>query len=252
MNSIRKVFEEKENVNIGYIVAGYPSLDFTKEFLVRLSETNLDLLEIGIPYSDPLADGKLISEASFTASQAGVTTDTVFDLLFSVKEKCSKPLIFLVYYNLIFAYGIDKFIEKSAQVGIKGIIIPDLPYEESKEISEKLKAHHIAFIPLVSVTSEERISKIASLGDGFIYAIGSLGVTGTKQVDLERLKNFISEIKNVSELPVSLGFGIRTNEDVKKMRQYVDGVIVGTSIVELTSSGNVESTVNEINKLFEV
>ena len=96
MNSIRKVFEEKENVNIGYIVAGYPSLDFTKEFLVRLSETNLDLLEIGIPYSDPLADGKLISEASFTASQAGVTTDTIFDLLFSVKEKCSKPLLFLV------------------------------------------------------------------------------------------------------------------------------------------------------------
>ena len=115
-----------------------------------------------------------------------------------------------------------------------------------------MKKNNISFIPLVSVTSKERISKIISLGDSFIYAIGSLGVTGTKQIDLERLKNFISEIKNVSELPVSLGFGIRTNEDVKKMRQYVDGVIVGTSIVELTSSGNVEFTVDEINKLFEV
>ena len=251
MNSIRKVFEEKENVNIGYIVAGYPSLDFTKEFLVRLSETNLDLLEIGIPYSDPLADGKLISEASFTASQAGVTTDTVFDLLFSVKEKCSKPLIFLVYYNLIFAYGIDKFIEKSAQVGIKGIIIPDLPYEESKEISETLKAHHIAFIPLVSVTSEERISQITSLGDGFVYAIGSLGVTGSQQVDLDRLESFVSQIRSKSQLPISLGFGIKTNEDVKKMRKYADGVIIGTSIVSLTTSGDIETTIEQINNLFK-
>ena len=238
MNSIRKVFEEKENVNIGYIVAGYPSLDFTKEFLVRLSETNLDLLEIGIPYSDPLADGKLISEASFTASQAGVTTDTVFDLLFSVKEKCSKPLIFLVYYNLIFAYGIDKF-------------IPDLPYEESKEISEKLKAHHIAFIPLLSVTSEERISQITSLGDGFVYAIGSLGVTGSQQVDLDRLESFVSQIRSKSQLPISLGFGIKTNEDVKKMRKYADGVIIGTSIVSLTTSGDIETTIEQINNLFK-
>ena len=170
----------------------------------------------------------------------------------SVKDKITKPLVFLVYYNLVFAYGIDNFIEKCVKSGIKGIIIPDLPFEEAHEISKKLKKNNISFIPLVSVTSEERISKIASLGDGFIYAIGSLGVTGTKQVDLERLKNFISEIKNVSELPVSLGFGIRNNEDVKKMRQYVDGVIIGTSIVELTSSGNVEFTVDEINKLFEV
>ena len=170
----------------------------------------------------------------------------------SVKDKITKPLVFLVYYNLVFAYGIDNFIEKCVKSGIKGIIIPDLPFEEAHEISKKLKKNNISFIPLVSVTSEERISKIASLGDGFIYAIGSLGVTGTKQVDLERLKNFISEVKNVSELPVSLGFGIRTNEDVKKMRQYVDGVIVGTSIVALTSSENVEFTVNEINKLFEV
>ena len=170
----------------------------------------------------------------------------------SVKDKITKPLVFLIYYNLVFAYGIDNFIEKCVKSGIKGIIIPDLPFEEAHEISKKLKKNNISFIPLVSVTSEERISKIASLGEGFIYAIGSLGVTGTKQVDLERLKNFISEIKNVSELPVSLGFGIRNNEDVKKMRQYVDGVIIGTSIVELTSSGNVEFTVNEINKLFEV
>ena len=209
--NVSDIFKEKEKVNIGYIVAGYPGIDFTKEFLLNLDKTSIDILEIGIPYSDPLADGKLISNASFIASEAGITTDTVFELLTSVKD-----------------------------------------YEEAHEISEKLKKNNIAFIPLVSVTSEERISKIASLGDGFVYAIGSLGVTGTKQVNLKRLKTFISEIRNASKLPVSLGFGIRTNEDVKNMRQYADGVIIGTSIVDLTSSGNVENTINEINKLFEV
>ena len=171
-NTITTVFIEKEKVNIGYIVAGYPSVDFTKSFLSNLDRTAIDILEIGIPYSDPLADGKLISQASFAASQAGVTTDTVFDMLASVKDKVHKPLVFLVYYNLVFAYGIDAFLQKCEDVGISGLIIPDLPYEEAQELVEKLRAHHIAFIPLVSVTSEGRIASIASLGDGFVYAVG--------------------------------------------------------------------------------
>ena len=119
----------------------------------------------------------------------------IFKLLTSVKDKITKPLVFLVYYNLVFAYGIDNFIEKCVKSGIKGIIIPDLPFEEAHEISKKLKKNNISFIPLVSVTSKERISKITSLGDGFIYAIGSLGVTGTKQVDLERLKISSQKLK---------------------------------------------------------
>lgn len=164
-NSINAVFAAKEKVNIGYIVAGYPNVDFTKAFLSQLDRTAIDILEIGIPYSDPLADGKLISQASFAASQAGVTTDTVFDLLSSVKGQVHKPLVFLVYYNLIFAYGIDAFLEKCVAVGIRGLIIPDLPYEEAQELVEKLRAHHIVFIPLVSVTSQGRIAPIVSLGE---------------------------------------------------------------------------------------
>ena len=161
--NISNIFSEKKKVNIGYIVAGYPSTDFTREFLLNLDRTSIDILEIGIPYSDPLADGKLISNASFIASEAGITTDTVFKLLTSVKDKITKPLVFLVYYNLVFAYGIDNFIEKCVKSGIKGIIIPDLPFEEAHEISKKLKKNNISFIPLVSVTSKERISKITSL-----------------------------------------------------------------------------------------
>ena len=147
--TITDIFAEKKNVNIGYIVAGYPSTQFTKEFLTKLDDSAIDILEIGIPYSDPLADGKHIAEASFAASQAGVTTDVVFDLLNSVKEKVHKPLVFLVYYNLVFAYGVEAFVKRSAEVGIKGMIIPDLPYEEATEVAQLLNAHNIAFIPLV-------------------------------------------------------------------------------------------------------
>lgn len=255
MNSIKSVFdlkkEKNEKINIGYIVAGYPNVEFTKKFLQSLDETKIDILEIGIPYSDPLADGKLISEASFKASQDGITTDTVFNLLEEIKNEVTKPLIFLVYYNLVFSYGVDNFIKKCISSNIKGLIIPDLPYEETKEIFEKTNENNIDLIPLVSVTSQDRIEKITSLGSGFVYAIGSLGVTGSKQVDLPRLDEFIKNIRTKTELPVSLGFGIKNNDNVKTMRNYSDGVIVGTSIVDLTSSNDVNFTISEINKIFE-
>ena len=245
------IFREKEKVNIGYIVAGYPNVDFTKRFLQNLNNTALDILEIGIPYSDPLADGKLISHASFLASEAGVTTDTVFDLLIEIKNDISKPLIFLVYYNLVFAYGIDEFIKKCRKANIKGLIIPDLPYEEAFEMSEKLRENNIALIPLVSVTSGNRIKKIVSQGDGFIYAIGSFGVTGSKQVDLSRLETFINKIHKVSDLPISLGFGIKNNDNVNTMRKYADGVIIKTSIVEFTQKNDINYTIQKINELFK-
>lgn len=255
MNSIKNVFEKKkqngEKTNIGYVVAGYPNLEFTKNFLENLDKTSIDILEVGVPYSDPLADGKLISEASFTASEAGVTTDTVFDLINEVKEKVTKPLVFLIYYNLIFSYGIDKFIKKCVECGIKGLLVPDLPYEEAKELFEKAKKNNIDFIPFVSVTSQDRIEKVASRGSGFVYAIGSLGVTGSKQVDLPRLEKFIENIRTKTDLPVSLGFGIKNNDNVNTMRKFADGVIVGTSIVEITKSDNVSFTIEKINELFK-
>ena len=255
MNSIQNVFERKrqngEKTNIGYVVAGYPNLEFTKNFLENLDKTSIDILEVGVPYSDPLADGKLISEASFAASEAGVTTDTVFDLINEVKEKVTKPLVFLIYYNLIFSYGIDKFIKKCVECGIKGLLVPDLPYEEAKELFEKAKENNIDFIPFVSVTSQDRIEKVASRGSGFVYAIGSLGVTGSKQVDLPRLEKFIENIRTKTDLPVSLGFGIKNNDNVNTMRKFADGVIVGTSIVEITKSNDVNFTIQKINELFK-
>lgn len=250
-NTIAKVFQEKEKVNIGYIVAGYPTVAFTKEFLKSLDRSALDILEIGIPYSDPLADGKRIAEASFVASQAGVTTDVVFDLLEEVKGAVEKPLVFLVYYNLLFAYGVEAFIKRSAEVGIRGVIIPDLPYEEAVAIVPLLKAYQIAFIPLVSVTSGARIAQIVRLGEGgFIYAVGSLGVTGSQPVSLKRLEAFVAEIRKQTSLPIALGFGIKNHDDVETMRHYADGVIVGTSIVLLTQERPVEEVIESIGTIF--
>ena len=195
MNKLKNIFDKKKNVNIGYIVGGFPDIDYTRKFLLNLEKSPVDILEIGIPYSDPIADGKVISEASFKAAQNNITPDTIFDLLISEKGNIHTPLVFLIYYNLIFAYGIDNFIKKSAEAGITGLVIPDLPYEEAHEFIEKLNENNIAFIPLVSVTSKDRIPKLVSQGNGFIYAVASLGVTGTKQVSPDRLTDFIHKIK---------------------------------------------------------
>ena len=250
MNKLKKVFKEKKNVNIGYIVGGFPDTNHTREFLLNLKKSPIDILEIGIPYSDPIADGKIISEASFIAAQNNVTPDTVFDLLISEKNNIQTPLVFLIYYNLIFAYGIDDFIKKSVEAGITGLIIPDLPYEEAEELTEKLKKNDIAFIPLISVTSKNRIPKLVSQGSGFIYAVASLGVTGTKQVSPDRLTDFIYEIKEHTELPVAIGFGIKNREDIKKLRNSADGLIVGTSIVKLTEKYTPDELIPELQKLF--
>lgn len=233
----------KNGANIGYIVAGYPSLDYTREFMNSLDSSAIDILEIGIPYSDPLADGKTIAEASFQACNNGVTTDAVFDTLAKCKTK--KCLVFLVYYNLIYAYGEDRFLRRAKEIGIDGLIVPDLPYEESFEFNVKCASLAIALIPLISVTSSiERIAKIVRNARGFIYVIGALGVTGSKQSPLERLKNLCKKIREFTSVPLAVGFGLRTNEDVKSTKQYANGAIIGTQIVK--SSG--ECKVSELNE----
>lgn len=248
MDKIRKAFSDKK-ANIGYIVAGYPNLEYTKEFLNLLDESCLDIIEIGIPYSDPLADGKLISMASFEACQNGVTTDSVFDMLGCVKTK--KALVFLVYYNLIFAYGEDRFLAKAKEVGISGLIVPDMPYDESGEFFTKCKYLRLCLVPLVSVTSQDRITKILQNADGFVYAVGALGVTGSRATPEDRLKDLIEDIKSKTKLPVAIGFGIKTNEDVRRTKKYADGAIVGTSIVELQGKLNIQELSNAINDIFK-
>ncbi|ANE35404.1 tryptophan synthase, alpha subunit [Campylobacter iguaniorum] len=246
MDKIANAFKNK--ANIGYIVAGYPSSDYTKEFLNSLDESVLDIVEIGIPYLDPLADGKLISMASFEACKNGITTDKVFEILKGVKT--SKCLVFLVYYNLILAYGEDKFLQNARECGMSGIIVPDMPFDESEEFRAKCLKFNLALIPLVAPTSKDRTKDILKNASGFIYAVGSLGVTGGSQTSLNSLKDMIDGIKENTNLPVAIGFGIKTNEDVKRTKLYADGTIIGTKIVELTQKCNVKELNKEIEKLF--
>lgn len=246
MDKFKKAFENK--ANIGYIVAGYPSLEYSKEFINALDKSALDILEIGIPYSDPLADGKVISEASFSAVQNGITTDSVFDMLKTCKTE--KVLVFLVYVNLVFAYGVDKFLQKCVECGISGLIIPDLPYEENEEIFGKCQNLGLSLIPLISVTSEHRAPRLLSRSSGFIYGVGAIGVTGTKQTPIDRLKNMVADLHKMSDLPVAIGFGIKDNESVNLAKSYADGAIIGTAIVEKSDKMGVGELNAQIKNLF--
>lgn len=245
MKSIENAFKNK--ANIAYIVAGYPNIEHTKDFLENLDNSKIDLLEIGIPYSDPISDGQVIEKAALKALENGVNTDIVFDILQNAKTK--KPLVFLVYYNVIFAYGIDNFIQKAKKCGIKGFIIPDLPFEENRALSKKLKKHGISLIQLVSLTSEGRVEKIVKDATGFIYTVGVMGITGGKKATAERLETLVKKIKAYTKIPVAIGFGIKTNEDIKQMKNISDGAIVGTRVVEICGEYP-ENSVQKVDELF--
>lgn len=249
MDKIAAAFNRKK-ANIGYIVAGYPSIEHTKEFLINLDDSCLDMLEIGIPYSDPLADGKLIANASFTAVQNGINTDTIFEILKDCKDKFKKPIVFLVYFNQIFAYGVQEFIKMSSDCGVSGFIVPDLPFEESEQIAKLCKQNNLSLIPLISVTSAYRIDKILKLGSGFIYAIGAIGVSGSKSASKERLTELVTKIRQKSDLPVAVGFGIKTKDDAKEVKSYADGAIIGTEIVRLTALYQGKELMDKIAELF--
>jgi len=249
MDKIARAFNGKK-ANIGYIVAGYPSAEHTKEFLANFDASCLDLLEIGIPYSDPLADGKLIGQASFETAAKGVNTDGVFEILRECEGKFSKPVVFLVYFNLIFAYGVEKFVKTSKERGVSGLIIPDLPVEESDEIAKICAEAGVCLIPLISVTSAYRADKILKSGSGFIYAIGAIGVSGSKRASKERLEALVRELKSKSDLPVAVGFGVKNREDADEVKGYADGAIIGTEIVRLTAEFRGEELNSKIAALF--
>lgn len=242
MSTLSNAFSK--NANIGYVVAGYPSMEHTKSLLLNLDNSSLDILEIGIPYSDPIADGAKIQEAGLKAIQNGVNTDDVFELLYSVDVK--KPLVFLVYYNLILAYGINLFVQKAKRAKIQGFIVPDLPFEENKDLFLALKEAGIALIPLISASSTTRIKKILSRAAGFVYCVAVVGITGGKKLPLKDLQNLVANVKSQTKLPVAIGFGVKTKEDVQELRGVADGVIVGTKLVEFCESSNTLELIDDL------
>lgn len=237
MSRIGKKFEELagKTAFIGYITAGDPSIDKTKDLVLALEKGGCDIIELGIPYSDPVADGPVIQLAAQRALDNGATIDKIFDVVKDIRKVSQIPLVFLVYYNSIYAKGIETFVKKCVEIGVDGLIIPDLPLEERDEILPFIKGNDIDLIPLVAPNSGDRVEKILENGGGFVYCISSFGVTGTREEFDDSIGEYLKEVKKVSELPLAIGFGISTRKDVEIFEKLANGVIVGSALVKIVS-----------------
>lgn len=232
MNKISRAFENGKAF-IGFVTAGDPDLETSEKIMLKMAEAGCDLIEIGIPFSDPIAEGPVIQEANLRSLSQGTTTDKVFELTERVSKQIDIPLVYMTYLNVLFKYGYDNFLEKAVKSGISGVIIPDLPFEEKQELQSVAEKYGIDVISLIAPTSENRIKMIASDAKGFVYAVSSLGVTGTRSEITTDLDAIAKHIKDVTDVPVAIGFGINTPEQAKKYADIADGVIVGSAIVKI-------------------
>ncbi len=218
---------------ISFITCGDPDLETTEKLLPCLEAAGADLIELGIPFSDPSAEGPVIQAASQRALARGVTTDKIFAMVERARDKVKVPLVFMTYANLVFSYGIEDFVRRAKEVGIEGLILPDVPYEEKEEFEEICQKYQLGFISLIAPTSGERIPMIAREAQGFIYCVSSLGVTGVRDSITEDIGAMVSQVRQVSSVPVAVGFGISSPEEAKRMAAAADGVIVGSAIVKI-------------------
>ena len=218
---------------IGFLTAGDPTIEKTVEYVLAMEEAGCDLVEIGIPFSDPVAEGPVIQEANIRALSNNTNTDDVFEAIRQIREKSDVPLVFLTYINPVFYYGYDKFFKRCQELNVCGIISPDLPYDEKDEILEVTHKYGIDIISLIAPTSKERIQMIAREASGFIYVVSSLGVTGMRSEIRTDLKSILEDIKEVTDVPAAVGFGINTPEQAENIAKVADGVIVGSAIVNI-------------------
>ena len=232
MSNIRKAFE-KGKAFIPFITCGDPSLDISEQLVYAMEEAGVDLIELGIPFSDPTAEGPVIQEADNRALAGGVTTDKIFDMVGKIRKKTQIPMVFMTYANVVFSYGTEKFIGKAAELGMDGLILPDVPFEEKSEFADVCRSHGIDLISLIAPTSHERVSMIAAQAEGFVYCVSSLGVTGVRSSITTDIGAMVSLVKAQKDIPCAVGFGISTPEQAQKMAAQADGAIVGSAIVKL-------------------
>lgn len=227
--------QKKEKAFITYITAGLPDLAATKEIIKAQERGGCDVVELGIPFSDPVADGPVIQEASYRAICGGVNVRKIFEMMQELRaEGVKMPIVFMMYYNTVFHYGIEAFAKKCREAGVDGLIIPDLPFEEQEELQNYLKqSDDTILIQLVSPVSKDRIPQILDGARGFVYCVSSMGVTGQKADFYKEIKMYLKKVKELTELPVMMGFGIRTAEDVAPVKDLIDGAIVGSYFIQL-------------------
>lgn len=220
---------------IPFITCGDPNLETTEKLVYAMEEAGADLIELGIPFSDPTAEGPVIQEANIRAlsGEERVTTDRIFELVRKLRKRVKVPMVFMTYANVVFSYGSEKFISTCKEIGIDGLILPDIPYEEKDEFDPICKKYDVDLISLIAPTSHDRISMIAGDASGFVYCVSSLGVTGTRTEITTDIGEMVSLVKKAKDIPCAVGFGISTPEQAKKMSSVADGVIVGSAIVKI-------------------
>ncbi len=242
MNRIDEKFNELKRDNkkalITFLTVGDPDEDTSVRAIETMQEEGVDIIELGVPFSDPSADGPVIQRADERAIANGTDIFRVFELVEKIRPKIEIPLVFLLYYNVMVQYGLEKFFERCRSIGIDGLIIPDLPYEESDEIAAYTKKYGVYQINLASPTSRDRIKNIAEASRGFLYCVSSLGVTGEKSSFSTDFAEFVGTIKKYSDIPSCVGFGVSNGEQVRELTKYFDGVIVGSAIVNAIASGD--------------
>ncbi len=218
---------------IPFITCGDPDLDTTKEIVLSMAANGADLIELGIPFSDPTAEGPVIQGANLRALTGGVTTDRIFDMVRQLRQDIFIPMVFMTYANVVFSYGADKFINTCAEIGIDGLILPDLPFEEKEEFDDICEKYGVDLVSLIAPTSANRIAMIASKAQGFIYIVSSLGVTGVRSEIKTDIPSLVRLVRENASVPCAVGFGISTPEQAVKMASVSDGAIVGSAIVKL-------------------
>ena len=253
MNRIDEKFaqlkKEEKKALITFLTVGDPDISVSEKAIKLMESEGVDVIELGVPFSDPAADGVVIQEADARAIAGGTDIHKVFEMVERIRSDVKIPLVFLLYYNVVLQYGLEDFFKKCAETGVDGLIIPDLPYEESDEIADYVEKYNVYQILMVAPTSHGRIEKIAKAAKGFLYCVSSLGVTGEKTKFNTDFKKFFDTIRSYSDIPACVGFGISNGEQVRKLSSYCDGAIVGSAVVKAIASGG--TTEERLAKLKE-
>ena len=232
MSKIREAFKNGKAF-IPFITCGDPDLETTGKIVREMAAAGADLIELGIPFSDPTAEGPVIQGANIRALAGGVTTDKIFDFVRELRKDVSVPLVFMTYANVVFSYGTERFLKTCAEIGMDGLILPDVPFEEKEDFAPVCKQYGIDFISLIAPTSANRIAMIAKEAEGFVYLVSSLGVTGMRSEIKTNLKEITANIRENTDIPCAIGFGISTPEQAAELAGCADGVIVGSAIVKI-------------------
>ncbi len=240
MSNIQKAFENGKAF-IAFITCGDPDLATTAEVVKEAARNGADLIELGIPFSDPTAEGPVIQGANIRALKGGVTTDKIFDFVRELRKEVTVPMVFMTYANVVFSYGSEKFIAACKEIGMDGLILPDVPYEEKEEFQSICDQYDMDFISLIAPTSENRIAMIAKEAKGFLYIVSSLGVTGTRTEIKTDLSSIVEVVRQNTSVPCAIGFGISTPEQAKKMAGLSDGAIVGSAIIKIMEKYGTEA-----------